>query len=84
MLSAEEWKQLVLEHLHGNNNVGFAQQVVNMVGDVESMDDINRWLALAMNIRNNTPQPDRDGRTAHEIAELRRNTPPPEDRLLEK
>jgi hypothetical protein len=32
------------------------------------LDELNEWLALATEIWNNTPQPDRGYRTAYEIA----------------
>jgi len=42
--------------------------VTKRVGDVPSLDELNRWMALAMNIWNTTPQPDRGGRTAQELS----------------
>jgi len=40
---------------------------VAIIGKVTSLDDLNRWLALAMNIWNSTPQPDCGGRTVYEL-----------------
>lgn len=37
------------------------------VGTVNSIDELNKWLGLAMNIWNNTPQPDRSGKSPFEI-----------------
>jgi len=51
-----------------NNFNRFSKDVVKWVGEVPSLDDMNRWLALAMNIWNSTPQPDRGGRTAYEVS----------------
>ena len=45
----------------------FNKDVVKWVGEVTSLDDLNRWLGLAMNIWNATPQPDRGGKAAYEL-----------------
>jgi len=50
----------------------FSREVVKMVREVTSLDDLNRWIALAMNIWNTTPQPDRGGKTAYEMGDERR------------
>jgi len=71
VLSAEEWERLVLKHLDDTDITRFTQEVIRMVSDVESPDEMNRWFALAMNIWNSTPQPDRGGRTAYELSEER-------------
>jgi hypothetical protein len=33
------------------------------------VEEINKWLGLAMNIWNNTPQPDRGGKSAFEMGQ---------------
>lgn len=53
--SAEEWKRLVWACMKFNDFDRFTRDVVNQVGEVPSLDDLNRWLALAMNIWNVTP-----------------------------
>ncbi len=64
----EEWKKLVLTCMKAKNYNRFNKDVVKWVGEVTSLDDLNRWLGLAMNIWNATPQPDRGGKTAYEIS----------------
>lgn len=66
--SVEEWRRLVLACMRANDFNRFSKDVVKWVGDVPSLDDLNRWLALAMNIWNATPQPDRGGKTAYELS----------------
>jgi hypothetical protein len=38
------------------------------VGTATSVEDLDRWLQLAMNIWNTTPQPDRGGASAYELS----------------
>lgn len=64
----EEWKKLVLASMKAKNYNRFNKDVVKWVGEVTSLDDLNRWLGLAMNIWNATPQPDRGGKTAYELS----------------
>lgn len=64
----EEWKTMVLACMKANDFNRFSKDVIKRVGEVPSLDDLNRWLALAMNIWNSTPQPDRGGRTAYELS----------------
>jgi len=66
--SVEEWKTLVLACMKVNDFNRFSKDVVKRVGEVPSLDDMNKWLALAMNIWNSMPQPDRGGRTAYELS----------------
>lgn len=64
-----EWEALVLRHLVAQADfASFAQEIVARVGDVRQVQELNQWLALAQNIWNATPQPDRGGRTAYELA----------------
>jgi hypothetical protein len=65
--SVEEWRTMVLAGMRSEDINRFSKQVVKLVGKATSMDDLNRWLALATNIWNNVPQPDRGGRTANEM-----------------
>ena len=64
----EEWKKLVLTCMKAKNYNRFNKDVVKWVREVTSLDDLNRWLGLAMNIWNATPQPDRGGKTAYELS----------------
>jgi len=70
--SVEEWKALVLACMKSSDITKFSREVVKMVREVPSLDDLNRWIALAMNIWNATPQPDRGGKTAYEMGDERR------------
>jgi hypothetical protein len=51
----EEWKKLVLACMKANDYNKFSNDVVKWEGEVASLDDLNRWLVLAMNIWNATP-----------------------------
>ena len=64
----EEWKKRVLASMKTKNYNRFNKDVVKWVGEAASLDDLNRWLGLAMNIWNATPQPDRGGKTAYELS----------------
>ena len=55
--------------MEGNDLNRFSKKVMGWVGTVSSLDDLNKWLALAMNIWNATPQPDRGGKTAYEMGQ---------------
>jgi len=66
---AKEWKALVLSCMEENDLNRFSKKVMGWVGTVSSLDDMNKWLALAMNIWNATPQPDRGGKTAYEMGQ---------------
>jgi hypothetical protein len=67
IMSPEEWKNIVLSHMMSNDFNGFAKELHKRVGEFTSVEDVNKWLALAANIWNNTPQPDRGGKSAHQI-----------------
>lgn len=47
------------------------REIVERIGDAKSVDDLNTWIQLAMNIWNNTPQPYRGGKTAHDLLRQR-------------
>ncbi|MHB8630454.1 MAG: hypothetical protein ACYC9W_00815 [Candidatus Limnocylindria bacterium] len=59
---------LVLAHLERLDAIGFNDRVVHLVGPFDNVEDLGRWMQLAMNIWNATPQPDRGGKTAYELA----------------
>ena len=46
----------------------FSKEIIHRVGEVNSVEEINKWLGLAINIWNNTPQPDRGGKSPFEIS----------------
>jgi len=67
IMTLDQWKKLVLSHMKSSQINDFSKEIVKRVGKVNSIEDINKWLGLAMNIWNNTPQPDRGGKSAFEI-----------------
>ena len=66
-MAADEWKRSVISHMMSDKIAKFGKEIISWVGEVDSAEDVNRWLALAMNIWNTTPQPDRGGKSAYEI-----------------
>jgi hypothetical protein len=67
VMTQAQWKRMVLKHMKSSQINDFSEDIVNRVGSVNSIDELNKWLGLAMNIWNNTPQPDRGGRSPNEI-----------------
>ena len=68
IMTPAQWKKLVLSHMKSSQITDFSKEIVNRVGKVNSVEEINKWLGLAMNIWNNTPQPDRGGKSPFEIS----------------
>ncbi|MBA7627897.1 hypothetical protein ES703_35366 [subsurface metagenome] len=68
-MTPAQWKKLVLSYLKAGKFAEFGKEIVSRVGEVKSADKINRWLGLAMNIWNNTPHPDRGGKSPFEISQ---------------
>jgi hypothetical protein len=75
LLSAQEWQALVLRHLSSTDVTAFAREIVERVGEAEDGAELNRWMALAHNIWNTTPQPDRGGKTANQLSQELRGEP---------
>jgi hypothetical protein len=69
IMTLAQWKKLVLLHMKSSQITDFSKDIVGRVGKVNSVDEINKWLGLAMNIWNNTPQPDRGGKSPFEISQ---------------
>ncbi len=67
VLGTDDWRNLVLQHMAGTDPYAFAREIVLRAGAVGNVDELNRWLALANNIWNATPQPDRGGKSANEL-----------------
>ncbi len=67
VLSIEEWQTLVLADMRSKDITRFGKDITKMVGGSSSLEDMNKWLALAMNIWNNVPQPDRGGKSANQM-----------------
>jgi len=68
IMTPSQWKKLVLSHMKSSQITDFSKEIVNRVVKVNSVEEINKWLGLAMNIWNNTPQPDRGGKSPFEIS----------------
>lgn len=71
VMSAPKWQALVLRHMGGPDVTAFTQEIVERVGNAESVEDLNHWLQLGMNIWNTTPQPDRGGKSGYELSRTR-------------
>ena len=65
--SEVEWTTLVLKYLEARDFITFAKELMEWIGPDQDMAELNRWIALAQNIWNTTPQPDREGRSAYEL-----------------
>ena len=77
--SLEEWKVMVLACMKANDFNRFNKDIFKWVGKFSTLDELNKWIALATNIWNNVPQPDRGNRSAVEIiaeAQQRGEYPP--------
>lgn len=68
IMTASDWRALVLAHLERLDAIGFNEKVAALAGPSDSVEELDGWLQLAMNIWNATPQPDRGGKTAYELA----------------
>jgi len=68
IMTPAQWKKLVLTYINSERFAEFGKEIVDRVGEVESVDHIDKWFGLAMNIWNNTPQPDRGGKSPFEIS----------------
>jgi len=67
-MTLTQWKKLVFSYMESSQINAFSKEIMNRVGNVDSVEDINKWIGLAMNIWNNTPQPDRGGKSPFEIS----------------
>lgn len=67
IMTTPQWKKLVLAQMKSPQITDYSKEIINRVGKVNSIDELNKWLGLAMNIWNNTPQPDRGGKSAFEM-----------------
>jgi len=69
IMETEEWRNLVCSYMTTRDTNGFVEELYRRMGAFKSIEDANRWLALATNIWNTTPQPDRGGKSANELVE---------------
>jgi hypothetical protein len=66
IMTPRQWKKLVLSYMMADKLAEFSKEIVGRAGEVDSVENANKWLALAVNIWNVTPQPDRGGKSAYE------------------
>jgi hypothetical protein len=67
VMTPTQWKKLVFPYMKSSQINDFIKEIVNRAGEVKSVEDINKWMGLAMNIWNNTPQLDRGNKSPFEI-----------------
>jgi len=67
-MDVDTWRDLVLHHMSGSDPNSFFQDIIGRLGSLRDIDELNRWIGLANNIWNATPQPDRGARTPRELA----------------
>jgi hypothetical protein len=67
IMTQAQWKKLVTPYITSSRINEFIQEIIKRVGAVESVEAANKWIGLAMKIWNNTPQPDRGGKSPLEI-----------------
>ncbi|MPZ14105.1 MAG: hypothetical protein GEU73_06720 [Chloroflexi bacterium] len=65
-----EWEALVLKHLTNLESIAFHRELFPRARDFSSEEEVQELVGLASNIWNNTPQPDRGGRTANQMIGL--------------
>jgi len=68
IMTPAQWKKLVVPYITSSQINEFIKEIIKRVGVVESIEAANKWIGLAMNIWNNTPQPDRGGKSPFEIS----------------
>ena len=67
IMTPAQWKKLVVPYITSSQVNEFIKEIIKRVGVIESVEAANKWIGLAMNIWNNTPQPDRGGKSPFEI-----------------
>jgi hypothetical protein len=69
IMTVGQWKKLVHAFMKSTQINEFSREIINRVGKVKSIEEIDKWLGLAMNIWNNTPQSDRVSKSPFEISQ---------------
>jgi len=67
VMTSRQWTKLVLSYMMADRLGEFGKEILGRAGEVGSVEEANKWLGLAMNIWNTTPQPDRGGKSAYEM-----------------
>lgn len=68
VMSPTEWEALVVKHLTNPALTAFYQEVMARIDAFSSEEEVSEFGGLLTNIWNNTPQPDRGGLTANQMA----------------
>lgn len=68
-MSVEEWQSFVLKWLARREPQSgrYIQALVQKTGYLKTEEEFNELSGLAVNIWNNTPQPDRGGKSANQL-----------------
>jgi hypothetical protein len=72
VMSSQEWQALVLRHLLKGNVGPYIQELYSRSSELATIEEAQQLADLAINIWNNTPQPDRGGKSAYELAKVGR------------
>ena len=67
VMSVDEWKALVLKYVTRLEVSKFSQETFAKLGEVASKEELQEMTELTTNIWNNTPQPDRGGKSANQL-----------------
>ena len=73
IMRPSEWQDIILPYLTSGDFNSFIQDITDRIDGDQSVEGLNKWLPLAVNIWNNTPQPDRGGKTAQEQSPFTQN-----------
>jgi hypothetical protein len=71
IMTPPAWEALIVRYMTESDMFAFPREIIDRVGEVGAVEELNGWMALAHNIWNNTPQPDRGGKTANELSRER-------------
>ena len=72
VMSSHEWQALVLRHLLNGNAGPYIQELCSRSSGLATIEEAQQLADLATDIWNNTPQPDRGGKSAFELARMGR------------
>jgi hypothetical protein len=67
VMSRDDWEALVMRYIGKRTITGYYQTVLTRVSEFSSEEEMQELAGLLSNIWNNTPQPDRGGRTANQM-----------------
>ncbi len=73
IMRPSEWQDIILPYLTSGDFNSLIQNITDRIDGDQSVEGLNKWLPLAVNIWNNTPQPDRGGKTAQEQSPFTQN-----------